>query len=76
MTISGWVAYTIYYSPSDHPGRYVIRKFVLTGDGYCVPTTDVREALTLEEARSYVPFGLICFHRDERDLPSVVESWL
>ena len=76
MTISGWVGYTIYFSPVDHPGRYVIRKFAWSEEGYFVPTNEMHITLTLEEARSCVPFGLICFHRDERDPLSIVETWL
>lgn len=68
-------AYTIYFSPDDKPGAFVVRRFLLA-NGASTPTADVRVCGSLEEAREAVPGGLICFARSPEDQPSVVETWL
>jgi hypothetical protein len=69
--------YNVYNSPQDHPGKFVMRMFLI-GRGNVDPTiTDIMVVVdTLEQARKAVPPGLVRMVPQERaDHPSVVESW-
>lgn len=66
--------WTIYDHPSDAPNHFVLRRFEII-DGQPLPREASRHA-TLEEAREQVPLGLIRMVRDERDDPTVVETYL
>lgn len=68
-------AWTVYFSPSDYPGLYVLRKFVL-GDGEALPTDVVFTAETLEAVREFVPSGCVQFAPDPQDDSVIVETWL
>lgn len=63
--------YTIYCKPFDYPNNYVVRKF--RGDA---PTDEIHIGDTLEEARAFIPYGLVKLMRDPQDHPSVVETWV
>lgn len=67
--------WTIYDSPDDHPGLFVLRAFDVNS-GYPVPRRAVTVHVSLESARAALPPGLACFPRDDGDPPSVVETWL
>ena len=69
--------YTIFDRPDDHPGYFVVRRFIIE-PGATRPTPDFWLALTLEDARRLVPddVGLACFPRADGDPPAVVETWL
>jgi hypothetical protein len=68
--------FTIYQSPDDYPGLFVVRAF-LTVDGEPVPEPgEPGKAHTLVQARALLPQGLVCFPRDDSDPPSVVEIWI
>ena len=63
--------WTVYENPSDHPGKFVVRKFHLD------QPTDVHHVEdTLEAARKHVPFGLIRLPRSAGDDPVILEVWL
>ena len=63
--------WTVYASPSDFPGQYVARRWVLD-----TPTTDVLVAATLEELRALLPPGLHCLPRNVLDDAVIVETWI
>jgi hypothetical protein len=67
--------YTVYNSPDDCPGLFVVRRFIVGLGPAPVNNGEARKAKTLEEARALIPPGLMCFPRDESDVPSVVETW-
>lgn len=70
------VLFTIYNSPKDYPGKFVVRRWWI-GDGPDPqPTGDFVLADSLDEAREFVPPGLVCFMRSETDDPVIVETWL
>lgn len=62
--------YTIYDSPSDHPGKFVVREHLVPGG---VKGLTIHSSL--EEARAAVPPGLYCIKRHPQDAPVVVETW-
>lgn len=66
--------WTIFDSPLDFPGKFVLRKFTAI-DGELVPSPDAQTADTLSEISKLVPFGLVCFSRHFNDEPQIVEVW-
>lgn len=67
--------YTVYKSPRDYPGKFVIRQFYVDASGARPCVGYVCD--TLDEARSLVePFGLICMPRFPNDEPQIVEVWI
>jgi hypothetical protein len=70
--------YTLYRSPLDYPGMYVLRRFALEA-GSVAPraTADVLTAPEPEQLRGLMRArGLFCVPRSPDDHPNVVESWL
>lgn len=64
--------YTVYASPRDYPGRYVIRRFSLDR-----PTDEVHLFDDLVQARNWcIHRGLFNLGRDEADNPCIVETWV
>jgi hypothetical protein len=68
--------WTIYKSPLDHPGRFVVRPWIIT------PYSDpVAESVftchdTLTAARAAIPAGKFKMVRDPTDDPQIVETWI
>lgn len=67
------------YGPNqlDHPGKYVVRRFLL--DRGIDPIPDyhaVAVVHSLEEARRNVPTGLVCASRSLRDNAALIECWV
>lgn len=67
--------YTVFYSPDDYPGLYVLRAFAVTEQG-AVPDPVAHTKTSLEDIRRLVPGGLVRMERSPADHPSIVESWL
>lgn len=70
--------WTIFFGPSDYPGKYVLKKFTIVG-GQLEPTPAPEPTaitLTLEQARKHLPDGLVNMGRDPKDEPIVVETWI
>ena len=67
--------FTIYFNPTDFPGKYVTRLF--DGDK---PLRLLTVKDTLEEARAAIPqgppLGFVRFERSPTDDPAIVEAWL
>lgn len=68
--------WTIYDSPSDMPGKFVARKFLIEGGPEPTRTASVIIGDTADEVRGALPCGLTCLPRDPQDEPHIVESWL
>ena len=64
--------FTVFNSPSDFPGKYVVRLF----DGP-QPTRLLTVSDTLEKARSTIPTEMFLrVDRTENDVSAIVETWL
>lgn len=72
-------SYTIYFSPTDYPGKYVIRRFdIVRGQTGPVPR-EAAIAESLAHARLAISLlnpGAVCFERSPGDDPNIVETWL
>ena len=68
--------WTIHDRPNDFPDFWVVKRCFIVR-GYTDPVMDVvpRLAVSLAEARSFVPWGLFCQPRQEGDDPFIVETW-
>ena len=64
--------WTIYNSPSDHPGKWVLRGHDVPGG----PRQEHVVADSLEHIRMAVPPGLICLMRSPEDDATIHESWI
>ena len=69
--------WTVYQSPSDHPGVAFLarRSEIRTGFNGVIATRDIRKADTLDALRALLPPGLICLPRHPADDPVIVEVW-
>jgi hypothetical protein len=72
--------YTVYDSPSDFPGRFVVREFAIRrGVAEPVATGRVFFANGLEGARLVIrkiSAADACLARSPEDPPSIVETWV
>lgn len=66
--------FVIYDSPTDFPGRFVVRPWAAGREGTVYG--DAMVAATLEEARELVPAGLHRVTRSPGDDPVIVETWI
>ena len=67
-------AYSVVYSPREHPGRYVLRRFRITPECGLEAHAHCGVFRTLSDARHEVPTGLTRT-RDDDD-PVIVEYYL
>ena len=63
--------FTVFNSPKDFPGKYVVRIF----DGK-TPLRLITIRDTLEEARKTIPPMFMRTDRSEKDDPIIVETWI
>ena len=76
MTNETWARlFTIYESPSDYEGQFVVRERDVTAGGD-LEVGGERTAATLDEARALTPEGAVRFERNPEDDPTIVETWL
>jgi hypothetical protein len=69
--------FTIYESPLDYPGKFVVRGGTVASSGDYLHDTAVRAVVdSIDAARAWVPDGLYCLPRDPNDDPCIVEVWL
>jgi hypothetical protein len=66
--------FTVYDSPLDHPGKFVVRLFRTIP--VAQPTHFAEVFDTLEQARQFIPPGLVCLTRAPQDDAKIVEVWL
>lgn len=66
--------YTIYNSPKDYPGKYVVREWITQGGKPMPGECSAFPSLTM--ARNSIPRGLFCTGRNSGDDPVIVETWL
>jgi hypothetical protein len=65
--------FTIYYSPSDMPGCFIVRRYEIGPAG--IKPCEGMIAPTLGAARGCIPKQLVCVPRNPDDAPSVLETW-
>ena len=67
--------FTVYFSPKDFPGKYVVRLFDADKPLRLITVSD-----TLEQARATIPqgppLGFAHMTRSPEDDPVIVETWL
>ncbi len=68
--------YVIHNSPSDYPGRIVVRRLRVTAKRSLVYARPHAVTGSLSEARASIPCGLFVVPRAPEDAPSIVEAWL
>lgn len=69
--------WTIYNNPSDCPGEFVARKWVvILGSNQPHATNVTVKSKTLAKVRRKLPPGLVRMPRDPSDDPGIVESWM
>jgi hypothetical protein len=69
--------WTIYFSPLDYSGRYVVRAFdIVLGEPAPLARKEVTVTSSLEEARAAVPPGLFRVQPLKGDTLSTVETWM
>jgi len=77
---SEFVGWNVYKNPTDYPGKYVVRRWKIGGDGLRgVVIYDAKPCYvgdTLEEARASIPEGCTMLPRDGRDDPCIHEVWV
>jgi hypothetical protein len=73
--------WTVYFNPSDFPGKYVARRFdifrnkTISGE-HSLPSIEHFVADSLQEIRERIPFGMVCLMRSEGDDANIVETWV
>lgn len=67
--------WTITENPSDHPGKFVARLWLVEGR-VIAATTDIHIADDLKAVRAMLPGGLINIGRQPEDDPVIVETWI
>lgn len=68
--------WTLFDSPLDMPGQFVLRRFEIVPGG-SRPTAEFYASTDPNELRQLmIRRGLYCMPRDDRDEPHIVESWL
>ena len=65
--------WTIYYSPTDYPGKFVCRPWSVRRNA---PLLHHLEAASLEAMRGILPQGLAWFPRQKSDDHKIVETWM
>lgn len=72
-------SYTIYASPSDYPGQYVVRRWVIEGTKITPDPEPLIVTQNVGEARRKIleqDPGLVCFGHDFESDPAILETWL
>jgi hypothetical protein len=67
--------WTIYDNPTDFPGLYVARKWLVRNGKEEWTSTVITDA-NLQRLRDSLPAGLFCMNRAPGDDPVIVETWL
>ncbi len=75
---NGLWMYVVYKNPSDYLGRFVVRQWLLSGDGMMIPNAEPYAIVAnLSAARKEIPqAGLMMISRFKDDDPVIVEVWL
>lgn len=72
-TVSLW---TICDSPSDYPGKFVVRQHFVGAASQFAAVLPAAVVDSLEAAREHIPYGLVHCPRHKNDDPVIVETWV
>jgi hypothetical protein len=75
LPASALTVWVIYNSPRDHPGKWVLRAQDANRDGVR-PHDDCYVCESLEQARAYLPWGVVKLARHPEDDPVIYETWV
>lgn len=67
--------YTVYKDPTDYPGKFVIRRFIISRK-HVEPANLICVEDDLETALAKLPPGLTKVDRLEDDDPKILEIWM
>lgn len=67
--------YTIYFNPSDFPGKFVLRAYHI-GRGTVEADDKFKLGDSANEVRQHVPKGLVNIGRNADDDPVILEVWI
>jgi len=77
---NAFTMFTIFKSPSDYPGSYVVRRFRIVGLGIIPDPDPLAVCDSLGSARLAIQDlgrpGLVCVPAQPDDEPQIVESWM
>ena len=71
-----WRMFTVYFDPSDYPGKYVVRGSTVLTEGALTDVEPLVVVDTYDEACAAIPPGLWQLMRSPDDDIVVVEVWL
>lgn len=74
-SVTPLIVWTIYRNPSDFPGKYVVRAYVV-GSGCVTAASTHHVRNSLDSARSTLPANLVNLGRAIHDSPAIVETWV
>lgn len=74
--MEGLLFYTVYFNPSDYPGKYVVRKTIVNAGGVHHAEEAEIIAQDLESARKVIPWHLHRMDPWPGDDPAIFEIWL
>jgi len=68
--------WAIYDHPKDYPDNFVARRWRLGDRGEPIPDQECHVANSLEEARRFIPAGLVRILPLPGEDPVIVEAWI
>lgn len=68
--------YVVYHNPTDHPGKWVVRRQRLFGNQIIADCRARVVADSLDEARPFIPVGLTNIGRLAQDDLAIHEVWI
>jgi hypothetical protein len=68
--------FTVYHNPLDYPGKFVVRRSVVSAGRVVTDRDPLAVVWSLEQARAAIPRGLTRLPRMPEDEIQIVEVWL
>ncbi len=68
--------YVLYWNPSDHPERFVVRRQTAGRDGIRIEAKPLIVTEDLAAARAAIPPGLFRLDRDPSEELQILETWV
>lgn len=75
MSDTELVAWVIYENPSDHPGKFVLRRQFITA-GAIYFDKEYWTSEDLEPLRQRIPINCVNIGRMPQDVPCIYEVWM
>lgn len=68
--------FVVYKNPTDYPGKFVVRRFVISLGAFTADPVPLIVCENIEEARESIPEWAAMICRDPNDAPAIQEVWL